>query len=145
MDELQLRNQQSRMRKLFLIAAWVSLAAIAYATLSRVGLVLWLYNTIAPLIAHPSIGAYVHAEHIIAFAVLGALFSMAYPRSTRLVFVFVLGIAAGLEALQGLTPDRHANLPDCLEKIAGGAVGTAIGRLIGLLFWRTKPIATKVE
>ena len=47
---------------------------------------------------------YVHLEHIIAFAVVGALFSLGYPRRTTLVCCIVFGGAALVEILQILRP-----------------------------------------
>jgi len=71
---------------------------------------------------------FAHFEHVIAFALLGALFSFAYPRRPILVFGIVFGAAVFLEILQTMTPDRHGTLVDALEKMAGGAVGIMIMR-----------------
>jgi hypothetical protein len=43
-----------------------------------------------------------------------------------------LSVAFGLEALQLLTPDRHARLLDALVKAAGGVCGIGIGQLAQL-------------
>lgn len=109
-------------------AAWASIVVIAAATLSRVGVVYRVYERIAPLVDRPSISSYVHFEHVLAFAVAGLLFGLAYPRSTILVGCIVLGTAAVLEILQTLTPDRHGTVFDALEKMAGGATGILIAR-----------------
>jgi VanZ family protein len=82
----------------------------------------------------PEMRTYAHLEHIIAFAVAGALFSFAYARRTVLVCCIVFGGAAFLEILQTLTPDRHGTLVDALEKMAGGAAGIFLARSI-LQFW----------
>ena len=71
----------------------------------------------------PDMRMYAHFEHIIAFAVIGALFSFAYPRRILLVCCIVVGGAAVLEVLQTLTPDRHGTLVDAFEKMAGGGAG----------------------
>jgi len=76
----------------------------------------------------PAMRTYAHFEHVIAFALLGALFSFAYPRRPILVFGIVFGAAVFLEILQTMTPDRHGTLVDALEKMAGGAVGIMIMR-----------------
>ena len=102
--------------KLISAAAWTWLAYIAFATLSPVG-------------ERPHVAS-VHLEHVIAFAILGMLFSLAYPRRTMLVCIVVLGSAVLLELLQLLTPDRHGRLPDAIEKMAGGAVGIILGRAV---------------
>jgi VanZ family protein len=114
--------------------AWMSVITLGYATLAHVGFVYSIYFKLSPFLMRPDIRTYVHFEHIIAFAALGALFSFAYPRHTILVCCIVLGAAAGLEILQTLTPDRHGTLVDALEKMAGGAVGIIIAR--GILQFR---------
>lgn len=108
--------------------AWMSVISIGYATLAHVGFVYSIYFKLSPFLMRPEMRTYVHLEHVIAFAGLGALFSFAYPRRTILVCCIVLGAAAGLEILQTLTPDRHGTLVDAVEKMAGGTVGIAIAR-----------------
>jgi VanZ family protein len=98
-------------------AAWSSLAFIAYATLS-------------PLKERPEISSgllilFSHFDHYFAYAVMGALFSFAYPRQTFLVCILVLGSAILLELAQMLTADRHARFSDAIRKIIGGAFGIA--------------------
>ncbi|MBR0697770.1 VanZ family protein [Bradyrhizobium lablabi] len=103
--------------------AWVVVAAIAFATLTNVGFVYWLYFKLSPFLLRPDVKTYVYIEHVAAFAVLGILFTIAYPRRTLLVCVIVIGGAAVLEVLQTLTPDRHGTLVDALQKMAGGGAG----------------------
>jgi VanZ family protein len=114
------------------VAAWIFIAVIAYATLSRVGVVYRVYEEIAPMVARPTVNTYVHFEHVLAFAVVGLLFCLAYPRSVILVCGIVFGAAALLEMLQTLTPDRHGTIFDALEKMAGGGAGILVGR-VGIL------------
>lgn len=116
--------------RLITAAAWVSIIAIAYATLAHVGFVYSIYYKLSPILMRPEMRTYAHLEHIIAFAVVGALFSFAYPRRTILVCCIVFGGAALLEILQTLTPDRHGTLVDALEKMAGGAAGIFLARSI---------------
>ena len=98
-------------------AAWISLAFIAYATLS-------------PLNERPEFDTlFSHLDQYLAFAVAGSLFGLAYPRQTFFVCILVLGSAAILELSQLLTPDRHARVIDAVRKIVGGAIGIAFGRL----------------
>jgi VanZ family protein len=104
-------------RKLIGLAAWGLLAFIAYATIS-------------PIPARPTLPTSTTFEHLVAFAVLGALFGLAYPRQVAIVCLIVLGSAVLLEFLQLLTPDRHGRVPDAIEKITGGVVGIAAGRAI---------------
>lgn len=105
------------LQRFFAIAAWVALCLIAYVSLS-------------PLRHRPTIPAPWNIEHFAAFAILGGLFSLAYPRRTLAVFIIVLGSAALLEVLQLFTPDRHARILDALQKIAGGGAGILAGRAI---------------
>jgi VanZ family protein len=99
-------------QKLVALAAWGTLAFIAFAALSPIGLRPHLAN--------------VGYEHVAAFAVAGLLFGQAYPRHIILVVVLVLGSALLLELLQLITPDRHARLLDLGQKLLGGSVGIAI-------------------
>ena len=104
-------------QKLVKFAAWAGLCCVAYSTLS-------------PLGDRPILQTSSKLEHLAAFAILGTLFCLAYPRRTLAVLLIVLGSAALLELLQFLTPDRHARTFDALQKIAGGAAGVFAGRAI---------------
>lgn len=106
-----------------MVAAWVAVIAIAYATLTHVGFVYAIYFKLAPYLMRPAMQTYAHFEHVIAFACLGALFGFAYPKRPVLVCVIVFGTAALLEIMQTMTPDRHGTWIDALEKMASGAVG----------------------
>jgi uncharacterized membrane protein YwaF len=104
-------------QKLIALAAWMLLAFIAYATVS-------------PIQYRPTLTTSTSFEHLAAFAVLGALFCVAYPRQIVFVCLIVLGSAVLLEFAQLLTPDRHGRVQDAIEKLAGGAVGILAGRAI---------------
>ena len=101
-------------------AAWALLAAITYATLSAI------QNR--PTL--PTTFTSVSFERFAAFAVLGLLFCLAYPRQFVLVCLIVLGSAVLLEILQLLAPDRHGRIQDSIEKILGGVAGILVGRAI---------------
>ena len=103
--------------KLITVVAWVLLAFIVFATL-------------LPIQDRPTLPTSSNFEHLAAFAVLGVLFCLAYPRHTILAAIIVLGSAALLESLQLLAPDRHARLLDVVGKMAGGGLGIAGGRVI---------------
>jgi VanZ family protein len=107
------------LHKLIAVAAWACLAFIAYATLS-------------PLAARPTVVSSAGLEHFAAFAILSTLFCLAYPRHWNFVFAIVLGSAVLLELAQLLTPDRHGELVDALQKMAGGMFGIFV---IGVLRW----------
>jgi VanZ family protein len=97
------------------VAGWLALAFIVYATLSPINH--------RPVIAGPQL------ERFAAFAFVGIAFALAYPRRLVLITAIILTGAFGLEALQLLTPDRHARLLDALVKAAGGICGISIGQL----------------
>jgi VanZ family protein len=101
-------------RKLLKFAAWACLCVIAYSTLS-------------PLGDRPTVLTSSALEHLAAFALLGIVFRVAYPRSTLTVLTIVLGSAGLFELLQLLTPDRHARILDALQKLAGGVAGVFVG------------------
>jgi hypothetical protein len=103
-------------QKLVALSAWAVFALICFATLSPIGL-------------RPSTGA-VGSERFVAFALLGALFVLAYPHHFTGLALFVVVTAIGLEVLQHMTPDRHGRLPDALEKAIGGLAGCSVTRLI---------------
>src|SRR5712664_3994854 len=112
------------LHKLAAIAAWASVAFMAYATLS-------------PIQARPQISSSADLEHFAAFAVTGLLFCLAYPRHIVRVCLFVLGSAVLLEYSQTLTPDRHGTLVDASEKVVGGALGIFAARAT-LCLWHRK-------
>jgi VanZ family protein len=120
--------------RLITVAAWLLIIFFAYATLTRVGFVYAIYFKLAPFLMGPDMRTYAHFEHILGFAILGVLFSFAYPKRTILVCCLVCGGAILLEILQTLTPDRHGTLVDALEKLAGGAVGILIAKAMQQ-FW----------
>jgi apolipoprotein N-acyltransferase len=102
--------------KIITVIAWAILAFIVFATLSPIGL--------RPHIENVSV------ERFGAFAFVGLLFGLAYPKRLWLVLTLVCGTAFVLEALQHLTPDRHGHLADAIVKFAGGVAGVALSWLI---------------
>ncbi|KRQ94719.1 hypothetical protein CQ12_04095 [Bradyrhizobium jicamae] len=119
-----------RIAQLAIAAAWIAVIVIAYATLTHVGFVYGIYFKLAPYLMRPAMQTYAHFEHVIAFAILGALFGFAYPRRPILVCCIVFAAAALLEIAQTITPDRHGTLIDALEKMAGGAAGILLRRTV---------------
>jgi hypothetical protein len=65
-------------QKLIIVAAWACAALLGYATLTHVGFVYSIYYKLAPLLMWPRMKAFGLFEHVIAFAIFGALFSFAY-------------------------------------------------------------------
>jgi len=113
-------------RRLIVAGAWASIIFVAYATLTHIGFVYSIYFKLAPFLMRPEMKTYAHVEHVVVFAVVGALFGFAYPRRILLVCLFIFGSAGFLEILQTMTPDRHGQIVDALEKMAGGAVGIVL-------------------
>ncbi len=107
-------------QRLSLVAAWLVLAFIAFATLSPI--------QDRPVVAGPQY------EHFAAFALMGFAFMRGYPNRLLLIVAVVVGSAFALEALQLLTPDRHGRLIDALVKAGGGLSGIAIAHFADLLF-----------
>jgi VanZ family protein len=84
------------------------------------------YATLSPLAARPTLVASSGLEHVAAFALLGGLFYLAYPKHLIFVLAIVLGSAVVLEFAQLLTPDRHGTVIDALQKLAGGGLGVLV-------------------
>jgi VanZ family protein len=112
------------MHKIIAAAAWLLLVFIAHATLTSIE-------------ARPELhsGGFYKAfftvlERFGAYAVLGLLFYLAYPRQVGLVCLLVFGSAVFLEILQIFVPDRDARVVDALEKMAGGAAGMLAARAV---------------
>jgi VanZ family protein len=106
-------------QRVSIVAGWLALAFIIYATLSPIN--------DRPVLAGP------HLERFAAFALMGLAFGLAYPNRLLLIVAFVAGAAIGLEALQLLTPDRHARVADALVKALGGVCGIGFGQLPSFL------------
>jgi VanZ family protein len=127
-------------QKIIIGAAWGSIVILAYATLTHVGFVYSIYYSLAPVLMWPAMRSYAHVEHVIAFAIFGALFSFAYPKRIVFVCCLVFLSAVILEYLQTLTPDRHGTPIDAFEKTVGGALGIFTVRTI-LYLWRRKRLS----
>ncbi|MGY4502595.1 VanZ family protein [Bradyrhizobium sp. GM24.11] len=103
------------LRKLVVLAAWITLGLIVFVTLSPIGL-------------RPETGS-VELERFGAYGLLGALFVFGYPHHFTRVMTLILAMAIGLELLQHITPDRHGHLADAVEKLVGGFAGGSFARL----------------
>lgn len=98
----------------------VSLAC-AFCVLAIIAIV-----TVSPLDWRPPDIFDVNVDRAIAFAMLGALFTGAYPRRWRWIALATACIAFGLELSQLLAETRHARLEDALVKLGGGIAGIAL-------------------
>lgn len=103
------------MKHAFLLAAaWAALLAVAFATLSPIGI-------------RPHIPVPANVERAFAFFVIGTLFALAYPKRIWWALAIMLIGVFGLELLQELRPDRHARLGDAAAKATGALLGLSLG------------------
>jgi hypothetical protein len=114
------------MQRYLTFGAFVFIAAIAYGTLGRAGLAYAIYFKVAPWLGHPNMRAFATIEHLLIFAIFGALLSLAFPGRILAVCCAILFIAPYFEYLQTLTADRHGTIRDACEKIAGGLLGAIV-------------------
>ncbi|MDH6263535.1 VanZ family protein [Bradyrhizobium sp. BR13661] len=102
-------------RKLFILCAWSTFGFVCFVTLSPLGL-------------RPETGS-AGFDRFAAYALLGALFVLAYPQHFIKVVVLIAIAALGLEGLQHLTPERHGHLVDAAMKVAGSLAGCCFAKL----------------
>lgn len=97
--------------------AWLLLAAIIFVTVSPIGL-------------RPHTITSVDLDRALAYAAVGLLFALAYPRRLKTVAVLLVVGALGIEGLQYLSPSRHARLHDADVKAVGAFAGVLVGWII---------------
>jgi hypothetical protein len=113
------------LHKLLAAAAWIALALIVFLTVS-------------PLDMRPVVTADPNIERFAAFALVGLLFGLAYPRRLVIDASLVMIAAGVLEAFQLMTRDRHGHIADAFIKAAGGAFGVAMALMILIMLDRRK-------
>jgi hypothetical protein len=112
-------------------------AAIAFATLASVSIPYAIYYKSAPWLGNPDMHNFATIEHLLVFAVLGALLDFAFPKRIIIVLSTVfLGVTL-LESLQTLTADRHGTVLDACQKVTGGFMGALMVHVI--TWWRRIP------
>ena len=121
------------MQRYLTFGAFVLAAAIAYGTLGRAGLPYTIYFKLAPWLGHPNMRTFATVEHVLVFAIFGALLSSAYPGRIIPVCCAIMFVATLLEYLQILTIDRHGTIRDACEKIGGGFFGAIAACLFARL------------
>ncbi len=94
------------------LAAFAAIALVVLLTLGPVGL-----RSLSPV--DPAF------DRALAYAVIGFLLLLSFPRHPWRVVLGVLALIVLLEAGQGLRPDRHGRVPDVVEKVAGAGAGIA--------------------
>ena len=98
------------------VAAWSAFAVIVFVTLS-------------PIQMRPGDLLSVDMDRALAFGLLVSVFMIAYPRHAMAVGLFVVFSAVATEALQLLSPSRHARVDDALIKAGGAIAGMAFAFL----------------
>lgn len=104
-------------KQFFKWVAWASLFVLIIVTVSPIGL-------------RPETMSTVSVDRAAAFAFAGFLFALAYPGRWLSLLLFMIAAAYGIEALQELSPTRHAELGDATVKACGAAVGVVAGQLV---------------
>ncbi|MCK8782467.1 VanZ family protein [Rhizobium sp. NTR19] len=94
--------------------AWAALALIVFVT-------------VAPIEFRPHDLLPVEINRVLAFAVMAMLFAVAYPRRIPLLAVTLIACAGLIEAMQLLSPSRHAHFNDAVVKASGAVLGVGIG------------------
>jgi VanZ family protein len=92
--------------------AWLLVLAVAVFTISPIGF--------RPVTAAP-----VSLERFAAFAAMGTMFCLGYPKHRLHILVLLIGIVGLLEVAQNLVPGRHGRLPDGMVKASGALLGVA--------------------
>ncbi len=105
---------------------WLVLLFIAFVTLS-------------PIQWRPETGLPAHVERFLAFASVGALLMLAYPRHRFRWFWALIAVAGLLEAGQNLVDGRHGRIVDFDVKAIGALMGCCavlaaerVGRSFGM-------------
>lgn len=101
------------MRRPIQILAWLALAAVVVVT-------------VLPLNLRPRDVLPVDADRALACAVFAGLFVLAYPKHWKLIGLIMVAGAAAIEALQLLSPTRHARIDDAIVKAGGAFIGVGL-------------------
>jgi VanZ family protein len=82
--------------------------------------------TLGPLRDRPETGYPPQDERFAAYALLGVLFALGFPRRRMLVAISLVGASIVLELSQLAVPGRDAGLADALAKASGAVVGVVL-------------------
>ncbi|MGO4574343.1 VanZ family protein [Microvirga sp. 2TAF3] len=114
------------------ILAWLLVTAVAIFTLS-------------PIELRPMTGAPADFERLAAFALVGGMFCLAYPRHRIAIVLFLIGVAGLLEVMQHIVPGRHGRSHDFAVKAVAVVTGSILTILIERITTRTssEPVASQ--
>ncbi len=101
------------MTRLARLAAFAAIALVVLLTLGPVGI--RSMSPVSPIF-----------DRALAYAVIGFLLILSFPRHPWRVLIGVLAMIVVLEAGQGFRPDRHGRVPDAIEKVVGAGFGIAV-------------------
>lgn len=101
-------------------------------SLTALSLLLVLAVTVSPIGWRPHTMVSDDFDRAAAFALIGLISMLAFPRRWRLVAICLVASAGVIELLQLAAPGRHARLDDAVVKAFGAAVGIAMGRSLVL-------------
>lgn len=107
------------------IAALAAVALVVALTLGPVGL-----RSVSPV--DPMF------DRALAYAVIGFLLILSFPRHPWRVVLGVMVLIVGLEAGQGLRSDRHGRVVDVIEKSIGAGAGIAAAAGVLLVLRRRR-------
>jgi VanZ family protein len=82
-----------------------------------------VFLTIGPQKIRPVTGVEHNLEHFLAFALVGLVFGLGYPRRLALLLPLAIAVAAVLETAQLWIPLRHAYFSDFAINALGACIG----------------------
>ncbi len=104
------------------ISKWIAVAgAVLLAAVAA--------DTLVPVAFQVRLGLHWLIEHFLAYFAVGFLLCLAWPRPI-IVAAALMGVAAAMEALQGLTADRIPDLPTAFCGAAGVLAGALLASLV---------------
>jgi hypothetical protein len=112
-------------QKLLIALVCLCIAGIGIVTLATVGL-------------RPHLFPYPSLDRVFAFAVLGVLLGLAFPRHLQVVLLWLIAAAIALELLQFVRPDRDPRFFDAIAKIVGAVAGVGAAWMLANMVRRQR-------
>jgi VanZ family protein len=117
------RDYDVKFTRIMQVAGWLLLAGAVFLTLS-------------PRRFRPVTGFEHHVEHLAAFALLGFVFGLGYPRRRLVLALAGIAAVALLELAQHWVPGRHGTWSDFVVNAVSIALGFAAAAVID---WLRRP------